>query len=64
MWIQKWTHCWSEKWKALQEQHSKVTGEQMKVTASELLKLQEGAVPSNLCFGSERNKPSIISKHF
>ena len=48
MWVWKWTHCWSQKWKTIQEQYNNATEEQMKVTGSEELKLKQGAVPSNL----------------
>ena len=45
---------------SLTRQYSKVTGEQMKVIASELLKLQEGAVPSNLASALKETNPALF----
>ena len=48
LWEQKWTKDWEERWKKLQQQHIEVTGEHLVVTPSELKKLKQKGVPSNI----------------
>ena len=48
LWEQKWTKDWEERWKKLQQQHIEATGEHLVVTPSELKKLKQNGVPSNI----------------
>ena len=48
LWEQKWTKEWEARWKELQQQHTKITGECLVVTLSEMKKLKRKGVPSNV----------------
>ena len=48
LWAQKWTREWGKRWKTLQQQHTEVTGEHLVVAPSEMRKLKQKGVPSNI----------------
>ena len=48
LWAQKWTHVWHERWEILQRQHFQRVEECLIVTSSELKKLKQKGVPSNI----------------
>ena len=47
MWEQKWTKDWEQQ-QHIQQQHIQATGEQLVATPSELKKLKQKGVPSNI----------------
>ncbi len=48
IWNQKWCYYWEEKFKQLKQQHLKATGEEMKLSASEITKLKKTTLPNTL----------------
>ena len=64
LWAQKQKKEWEERWKQLQQQHTKATGEHLVVIPNELKKLKQKGVPSSIATTLTETSPEFFPNIF